>query len=175
MVYTPVPTVMSCGHFLTYDTMHLTEFTVMSDLGLDQTGEWRPEASNALNQCMLRKVYRMAMALPYHAPTRCMFGTTVHTAGLTASSYIAFHRRCIIGMRSILQLEPQGPEADAEVLRFPGNNSLVHELTCERARAQSILDRIMSHWGITDAYAEMRKGSWMDLGPHVNLEGICMV
>lgn len=72
MVYTPMPTVMSGGHFLCYDTMHLTEFSLTFDLGLDQKGEQRLQGSNALHPGVLRKVYRMALALPDVSKTRCM-------------------------------------------------------------------------------------------------------
>lgn len=70
MVYTPVPTVMSGGHFLAYDTMHLTEFALVFDLGLDQNRVRRVEATNALHPGVLRSVYRMAIALPQYVQSR---------------------------------------------------------------------------------------------------------
>lgn len=64
MVYTPQPTIMSGGHFLSYDTMHLTEFWLCFDLGRDVKWRSRAHASNSSHPGMLRKVYRMVMALP---------------------------------------------------------------------------------------------------------------
>lgn len=54
----------------TYDTMHLTEFAIVFDLGIDRNGKQRPEATNAIHPGMLRKVYRMVLALPYICATR---------------------------------------------------------------------------------------------------------
>lgn len=71
MVYTPVPSIMSGGHFLTYDTMHLSEMAVSFDLGLD-SHEPRHHVTNAVHPGMLRKVYRMAIALPHIVETRGM-------------------------------------------------------------------------------------------------------
>lgn len=75
MVYTPIPTVMSGGHFLAYDTMHLTEFALVFDLGLDRKGEGRAEGSNSNHPGILHKVYRMAMALPHIGYGRGTFAT----------------------------------------------------------------------------------------------------
>ena len=81
MVFTPEPTIMSGGHLLSYDTMHITEFTLMFDLGRDRKGKARPAATNAAHPGLLRRVYRMAMALPQYARNRgqliiCMMCTS---------------------------------------------------------------------------------------------------
>lgn len=47
-----------------YDTMHLTEFTLVFDLGLDRRNVRRLQGTNAIHPSMLRKIYRMAIALP---------------------------------------------------------------------------------------------------------------
>lgn len=79
MVFTPVPSVMSGGHFLCYDTMHLTEFALVFDLGLDQKKKRRIEASNALHPGTLRVVYRMAIALPKYVQSRSTYQIPIHT------------------------------------------------------------------------------------------------
>ena len=70
MVYTVMPTVMSGGHMYLYDTMHLTEFALVFDYGLDRKGDRRPEASNATHPGFLRQVYRMAIAIPVFTTNR---------------------------------------------------------------------------------------------------------
>ena len=73
MVFTAEPTVMSGGHIYTYDTMHLTEFVLMFDLGRDRGGSPRIAATNAAHAGAFRKVYRMAIALPKYAASRSRF------------------------------------------------------------------------------------------------------
>lgn len=63
-------------------------------------------------------------------------------------------------------------EDAGEVLSLGEDDSLPHELSGEKAAAMVIMDRIMKHWGISDPYAEMRKGYWNDPGRWVNLEPI---
>lgn len=77
MVYTPVSTIMSGGHFLSYNTMHLTEMALSFDFGLDQGNDTRPQAANAAHTGMLRKVYRMAIALPQLVQSRCQYSKSL--------------------------------------------------------------------------------------------------
>jgi AmiR/NasT family two-component response regulator len=68
-------------------------------------------------------------------------------------------------MRSILCVEQKDLEEDQETICLNKKDALTRELESERARAKKLLDKIMQHWGIPDAYTEMRKGSWRDRGP----------
>ncbi|KAG9310697.1 hypothetical protein JVU11DRAFT_9291 [Chiua virens] len=155
MVYTPCHSVTSGGHMYCYDTMHLTEFAVVYDFGLDQGGERRPSASNSAHPGMLQKICRMAMALPAFAPTR------------------QFHRRCLIGIRSIIdRLEQRVLEEEAECPPLSEWEIISLELNGDRARALDVLDGVMSLLGVGDAFVEMRKGDWRDPGPLVNLGGL---
>lgn len=77
-------------------------------------------------------------------------------------------------MRSILQVEQKELEDSGEVLCLSKKDALAHELASERARAKHILDKVMNHWGVSDAYTEMRKGCYRDPGPLKNLDCIDM-
>ncbi|KAF8432349.1 hypothetical protein L210DRAFT_3507531 [Boletus edulis BED1] len=55
MVYTPRPSVMYGGHMYSYDTMHLTEFVIVFDHGIDQGGRQRLQASNAIHPGFYRR------------------------------------------------------------------------------------------------------------------------
>ncbi|KIK80752.1 hypothetical protein PAXRUDRAFT_157858 [Paxillus rubicundulus Ve08.2h10] len=70
MVYTPVHSIMSGGHFLCYDSMHITEMSLSFNFGLDNNNETRHHASNSIHPGMLRKVYCMAIALPHLVHSR---------------------------------------------------------------------------------------------------------
>lgn len=71
MVFTPEPTIVCGGYFYSYHTMHLTEFALVSDLGLGCDGKKKNanEATNGLQPAMLRRIYRMVLALPSFART----------------------------------------------------------------------------------------------------------
>ncbi|KAI6117769.1 hypothetical protein EV401DRAFT_2072319 [Pisolithus croceorrhizus] len=148
MVYTPVPTVMSGGHFLTYETMHLTEMALTLDFGLGK--EDIQHATNALHPGTLRKVYRMVIALP----------TLVLEQPL-------FHERCIIALASIVSTDPLsfGVDKYEEGVHLKAKDVLSAELAGERARALHIMGAVLVKWNITDPWNEMRKGLWRDPGP----------
>jgi len=59
-----------------YDTMHLTEFAVIFDYGLDRKGKRRHQGTNAIHPGLLRKVYRMAIAIPKFTQERCEWPPT---------------------------------------------------------------------------------------------------
>lgn len=84
-----------------------------------------------------------------------------------------FRQRCIVGMRSIVQVKQKALK-DEDTITLKARESLSQELSSERTRATRILEKIMHHWGISDAYAEMRRGSWRDAGPLEDLRGIDM-
>ncbi|KAF8119971.1 hypothetical protein EV363DRAFT_1193812 [Boletus edulis] len=152
MVYTPRPSVMSGGHMYSYDTMHLTEFVIVFDHGIDQGGRQRPQASNAIHPGMLRKVYRMALALPGFALTR------------------HFYRRSLIGMRSIIDKVTQKMlEEGEDVVDIDDTGAMADEVAAEHIRACQILDKVMFFLDVEDAYTEMRKGDWKEPGPMVDL------
>lgn len=65
MVYTPLNLYMTSGHMYMYDTMHLMEFALVFDLGIDNGGKKWLQATNEIHPGMLRKIYRMALAIPY--------------------------------------------------------------------------------------------------------------
>jgi hypothetical protein len=66
MVYTPVKGMTSGGHFLTYDTMHMTEMIREYDSSKPSRGK---KASNAVHD-INRQVIRMTLALPALVWTR---------------------------------------------------------------------------------------------------------
>ncbi|KAI6001233.1 hypothetical protein EDD15DRAFT_2230494 [Pisolithus albus] len=148
MVYTPVPTVMSGGHFLTYETMHLTEMalTLDSELG----NEDMQHATDALYPGTLRKVYHMAIALPTLVLARPLFP-----------------KRSIIALASIVSTDPRSFSVDKydEGVRLKVRDALAVEIAGERARALCVMDEVMRRWNITDPWREMRKGLWRDPGP----------
>lgn len=148
MVYTPVPTVMSGGHFLTYEAMHLTEMALTLDFGLGN--EDMQHATNALHPGTLRKVYRMAIALPTLVLERPLFP-----------------KRSIIALASIVSTDPRSFSVDKydEGVRLKVKDALVVEIAGERARALYVMDGVMRRWNITDPWKEMRKGLWRDPGP----------
>ncbi|KAI5981118.1 hypothetical protein EDD15DRAFT_2380326 [Pisolithus albus] len=148
MVYTPVHTVMSGGHFLTYETLHLTEMALTFDFGLDHKGEHQ-HATNSLHPGTLRKVYRMAIALPVLVLERPQFP-----------------KRSIIALASIVSTNPRSFSIDdyKEDVCLKAKDALARELGGERARALMIMNKVMKKWHINDPWKEMRKGLWNDPG-----------
>lgn len=65
MVYTPLNVYMTGGHMYMYDMMHLMEFTLIFDLGIDNGGEKWLQATNEIHPRMLCKIYCMALAILY--------------------------------------------------------------------------------------------------------------
>ncbi|KAI6115492.1 hypothetical protein EDD16DRAFT_1708643 [Pisolithus croceorrhizus] len=147
MVYTPVPTVMS-GHFLTYETMHLTEMALTLDFGLGK--EDIQHATNALHPGTLRKVYRMAIALPKLVLEQPLF-----------------HERCIIALGSIVSTDPLsfGVDEYEEGVHLKAKDALSAELAGECAQALDIMGGVMRKWNVANPWKEMRKGLWRDPGP----------
>lgn len=169
MVYTAMPSIMSGGHMYTYETMHLTEFALVFDYGLDQDGDVRPQGTNAIHSGMLRKVYRMAIAIPAFACARSQF---CHQLARSCNNHppTAFKRRSLIGMRSIIsRLTQKELDAGEDVMKLRSTDPMAMEIEGERRRAVQILDRIMEKLGVTNAYAAMRIGDWRDPGPEVVL------
>jgi hypothetical protein len=66
MVYTPVKGMTSGGHFLLYDTLHLTELTRAFDSSLHPEDKFERAdlATNADHHSTGRQILRMALALP---------------------------------------------------------------------------------------------------------------
>jgi hypothetical protein len=77
-------------------------------------------------------------------------------------------------MRSIVGVAPEvlQDEDDDSMIRLKKTDFLACEVAGERARALYLLDRIMHTWGITNAYSEMRKGSWRDPGELLSLDTV---
>ena len=74
MVYTPIKSVVTGGHFYLYDTMHLTELACAYDNSTSPDGSCREDhATNASHPDMTRFVARMMLALPYISKQRSEF------------------------------------------------------------------------------------------------------
>jgi len=65
-VYTPVKTIASGGHFLTYETMHLTQWARFMDHG------FAASATNADHPAIDRTVYCMVLALRRIQECKCL-------------------------------------------------------------------------------------------------------
>ena len=67
MVYTPVKGMTSGGHFLLYDSLHLTELTRANDRSTqpEEKFERAELATNADHHATGRQILRMALALPH--------------------------------------------------------------------------------------------------------------
>jgi hypothetical protein len=78
-------------------------------------------------------------------------------------------------MRSIIGKVTQAfLDKDEDVVQIKRTDALGIELAGERAHALKILDKIMRHLSVADAYEEMRKGDWRDPGPSVELSDITL-
>ena len=97
-----------------YDTMHFTEFMLVFNHGVDEGGQKRLAATNAVHPGMLCKIYIMAIALRYAAMSRCTSTDGIHTMIKCADLPIVFHRRCLIGMRSIMDCITQKSVKEGE-------------------------------------------------------------
>lgn len=87
--------------------------------------------------------------------------------------HTVFPRRSLVGMRSIIhRLDQKALEEDEDVVHLAETDAMAIELLGERIRALTILDKVMDYFGVEDAYAEMRKGSWRDPGPEVDLSDL---
>jgi hypothetical protein len=155
---------MSGGHFLTYETMHLTEMALTLDFGLGK--EDIQHATNALHPGTLRKVYRMAIALPTLVLERRKWIKWVSRRGSNLSIAL-FHERCIIALGSIVSTDPLsfGVDEYEEGVRLKAKDALSAELAGERARALDIMGGVMRKWNVANPWKEMRKGLWRDPGP----------
>jgi len=64
--YTPVKTIASGGHFLTYETMHLTQWARFMD------HMFATSATNADHPAIDRTIYRMVLALRRIRGCKCL-------------------------------------------------------------------------------------------------------
>ncbi|KAI6094832.1 hypothetical protein EDD16DRAFT_1721328 [Pisolithus croceorrhizus] len=154
MVYAPVPTIMCGGHFLSYDTMHLTEVALSFDLGLDRNGQIREKASDPVLPGLQRKVYLMAISLPELVLSRPLF-----------------YQRSIIAMAAIVFLHPRCfVVQDKNQILPPPMDAIESEINAERDTAHKIMTNVVcDRWGILNPREELRKDIWRDPGPLVDL------
>lgn len=143
---------MSGGHFLHYDTLHLTEMALSFDYGVNGTPSEHFEAFNAVHHGMMRKIYRMAIALPILSRTR------------------RFRLRSIIAMAAIIYLEPKSVVDMQGTVSLKQKDALSQELMGEHGRSKRLMDKVMQQWGVANPQVELRKGLWRDPGPLVSLE-----
>jgi hypothetical protein len=73
LVYTPVNGMVSGGHFLSYETLHLTEMACSYDESKNPKGELRKTWATNSAHDVSRKVLRMMLALPDLVHTRSTF------------------------------------------------------------------------------------------------------
>jgi hypothetical protein len=72
-VYTPVKSIASGGHFLTYNTMHLTDIARVYDSSIYEHRPRHTFATNNVHDAVPRQLTRMMLALPMFVGKQSMW------------------------------------------------------------------------------------------------------
>jgi len=170
-VYTATPSFTSGGHFLTYETLHLTEFSRDFD-------SHHSECSTNANHQINRILCRMTLALPIIAARRCQstrFPAHVchrHTLLLV----LALFRRATLALaRMILDPRRYRPQSkkNGPDIRLSGWDLLQREEHHELQAAQTIVRDMLRFADIKEeqlaSMVESTGSTWFECGDTMEL------
>jgi hypothetical protein len=184
-MYTPIKSITTGRHFLTYDSLHLTEMAQSFDYGQHSDtpqGLCKGYATNNEHDAVPHQISWMLLALPHVCTSRVFhlhpILTLMHMVhgfaikaeasrkeGIDKALRIAayLHQNPQLSLQDLASLVMMGQSRNEEDVA--GND----HLHADRVR-QVIVDKLGLTWVAVAANPEEFKGDWRDLGPTVELE-----
>jgi len=144
-VYSPTKGMTSGGHFILYDSLHLTEMIRAYDATPDAEGIKRHNYATNDSHSIDRQLIRMMLAMPDLVRIRRMYPIILYTYHLFTSAEIEFRRRSVFAhIQMVHNVRDAG--VGTSMPSFNRNDSLVKETMNERQAALKIAESIMKKY-----------------------------